>query len=137
MYGAFLLACYDPDSENFQTICKIGTGFSDEFLAQSYETLQPLEIENVRGDSEESLVEGALYASPVVPDDYAPSHVVLAAPPTGTAYVHHSLITLRIELIPGRQSTIDHEQSDEPGWEEDDCLLELDVQQRDGHGDQS
>jgi DNA ligase-1 len=46
------LACYDPDSENFQTICKIGTGFSDEFLASSYETLKPLEIESVRGDVE-------------------------------------------------------------------------------------
>lgn len=52
VYGAFLLACYDPDSENFQTICKIGTGFSDEFLASSYETLQPLEIQAVRGDVE-------------------------------------------------------------------------------------
>lgn len=52
VYGAFLLACYDPDSENFQTICKIGTGFSDEFLASSYETLKPLEIESVRGDVE-------------------------------------------------------------------------------------
>ena len=47
-----MLACYDPDSENFQTICKIGTGFSDEVLAQFYETLQPLEIESVRGDVE-------------------------------------------------------------------------------------
>lgn len=52
VYGAFLLACYDPDSEHFQTICKIGTGFSEEILTQFYELLQPLEIQAVRGDIE-------------------------------------------------------------------------------------
>lgn len=32
MYGAFLLACYDNKKDHFQTICKIGTGFSDDDL---------------------------------------------------------------------------------------------------------
>ena len=43
-YGAFLLACYDADAEEYQTICKIGTGFSDEMLQAHYETLKPLEL---------------------------------------------------------------------------------------------
>jgi DNA ligase-1 len=51
-YGAFLLACYDPDSENFQTICKIGTGFSEEQLKQFHGELNPLEIATARGDIE-------------------------------------------------------------------------------------
>lgn len=50
VYGAFLLACYDPDSEEYQTICKIGTGFSDEMLQSHYSELKPLELEKVRGD---------------------------------------------------------------------------------------
>ena len=50
VYGAFLLACYDAESEEFQTICKIGTGFSEEALAAHFAVLQPLEMDTARGD---------------------------------------------------------------------------------------
>ncbi|CAG8519262.1 16403_t:CDS:10 [Cetraspora pellucida] len=44
VYGTFLLACYDPDNEEYQTICKIGTGFSDVSLENHFKFLKEHEI---------------------------------------------------------------------------------------------
>eukprot|EP00941_MAST-03F_sp_MAST-3F-sp1_P002933 g2933.t1 len=41
VYGAFLLACYDADEEAYQSVCKLGTGFSDEVLAKLAKQLPP------------------------------------------------------------------------------------------------
>ncbi|KNZ51081.1 DNA ligase [Puccinia sorghi] len=44
VYGAFLLACYDGETESYQTICKLGTGFTEEELEWHYQKLRPLEL---------------------------------------------------------------------------------------------
>lgn len=45
VFGAFLLACFNPDTQNYETVCNIGTGFSDEMLAHLHEMLNPIIIE--------------------------------------------------------------------------------------------
>lgn len=40
-YGTLLLATYDEDNDTFPSICKVGTGFSDESLDQLYQILHP------------------------------------------------------------------------------------------------
>lgn len=44
VYGAFLLGIYDQSTESYQSICKIGTGFTDEVLESHYQKLKPLEL---------------------------------------------------------------------------------------------
>ena len=40
-YGTLLLATYDEDEDVFTSICKVGTGFTDEDLDQLYQMLNP------------------------------------------------------------------------------------------------
>lgn len=47
-YGGFLLGCYNQDTGEFETCCKIGTGFSDEMLQQLYERLKTTAIDGPR-----------------------------------------------------------------------------------------
>jgi DNA ligase-1 len=44
-FGSFLLACWNEDLECLQTVCKVGTGFSDENLEKIHTQLKELMIE--------------------------------------------------------------------------------------------
>lgn len=48
VYGAFLLACYNPHTEMYETVCNIGTGFSEAVLESLYAALSPLVIERAK-----------------------------------------------------------------------------------------
>lgn len=40
-YGALLMAAYDPEDEMYRTVCKLGSGFSDEVLAALPRQMRP------------------------------------------------------------------------------------------------
>jgi len=46
VYGAYLVAAYDQDGDMFRTVCKVGTGFTDEDLRNFHETLQQYRIDH-------------------------------------------------------------------------------------------
>lgn len=33
-YSPFLMACYDPDTEEYQSVCRVMSGFSDAFYKE-------------------------------------------------------------------------------------------------------
>jgi len=45
-YGALLMAAYDPETDMFYTVCKVGSGFTDEDLAKLPKLLEPYRIPN-------------------------------------------------------------------------------------------
>lgn len=44
-FGAFLLACYNSSKDTYETVCNIGTGFSEEILAELHQKLSAATIE--------------------------------------------------------------------------------------------
>lgn len=45
VYGAFLLAAYNANAQAYETICNIGTGFSEAILEEFHKELSPLTID--------------------------------------------------------------------------------------------
>ncbi|KAF2447557.1 ATP-dependent DNA ligase [Karstenula rhodostoma CBS 690.94] len=43
-YGAFLLACYNPGTEKYESVCNIGTGFSEAILETLHKQLSEIVI---------------------------------------------------------------------------------------------
>ncbi|MGI6471510.1 MAG: ATP-dependent DNA ligase [Candidatus Methanomethylophilaceae archaeon] len=55
-YGALLMAAYDEDTGTFGTVCKLGTGFDDEFLDRLPEMLEPYRNEKMPSSVEAKMI---------------------------------------------------------------------------------
>ena len=64
-YGALLMAAYDPVDEKFKTVCKVGTGFSDEVLEAMPERLDRYKSES-KPNNVDSLLEADIWFDPMV-----------------------------------------------------------------------
>ena len=64
VYGAYLMACYDPDRDEFQSCCKVGTGFKDEDLTRLTEQMKALVVESSRRPLNYNV------GDPLAPDDW-------------------------------------------------------------------
>ncbi|EXJ93037.1 DNA ligase 1 [Capronia epimyces CBS 606.96] len=47
-YGAFLLGAYNEDTQTFETVCNIGTGFSEAILEEFYKDLSEIVIDGAK-----------------------------------------------------------------------------------------
>jgi DNA ligase-1 len=64
-YGALLMAVYDPDEEIFRTVCKVGSGFTDEDLASFPELLDGERVED-KPRNVDSMLEAEVWFEPNV-----------------------------------------------------------------------
>ncbi|MEM2760004.1 MAG: ATP-dependent DNA ligase [Nitrososphaerales archaeon] len=76
-YGAYLLAAYDKDEDMFRSICKVGTGFTDEDLANFYSMLKQYMIphKHARVDSK---LEADVWFEPSVVIEIIASEITLS-----------------------------------------------------------
>ncbi|HYB92583.1 MAG TPA: ATP-dependent DNA ligase, partial [archaeon] len=64
-YGALLMAAYDPDSDTFKTVCKLGSGFTDEDLADMPKTFEQYTISH-RHARVDSRIEADVWFTPAI-----------------------------------------------------------------------
>jgi DNA ligase-1 len=77
-YGAFLLASYDPVNNDFRTVCKVGTGFSDENLIKFFNILIPIKIPN-KPNNVVSKIDADVWFNPQVVIEVMGSEITLSS----------------------------------------------------------
>ena len=76
-YGTLLLATYDGASDRFSSICKVGTGFTDEDLDRLYRTLSPRAVRK-RDRRVRSGMEADVWFAPEIVVEIVASEITLS-----------------------------------------------------------
>ncbi|MDG6918640.1 MAG: ATP-dependent DNA ligase [Nitrososphaerota archaeon] len=77
VYGAFLLAVYDKERDVFQSVSKVGTGFSDDDLKSFYEMLQPYKSAGKPANVDSKFIPDVWF-KPEVVIEIVPSEITLS-----------------------------------------------------------
>lgn len=64
-YGALLVAAYDPEEDMYRSVCKVGSGFTDENLAEMQGRLDDYRVDH-KPSNVDSLMEPDVWFDPVV-----------------------------------------------------------------------
>lgn len=77
IYGTLLLASYDEDADAFASVCKVGTGFTDEDLDRFHQMLQP-RVTIRRNPRVDSGIEAEVWFEPEVVIEVVASEITLS-----------------------------------------------------------
>jgi DNA ligase 1 len=72
VYGAYLMGCYNPESDEYQSVCKVGTGFKDTDLMAFTEKMK----EFIAGGGSGKRPTQYRAGDPLTPDDWFEPEVV-------------------------------------------------------------
>ena len=76
-YGALLMAAYDPETDTFKTVCKVGSGFTDEELAKLPEMFKPYIIKH-KHPRVDSKMEADIWFVPAIVMEIAGAEITLS-----------------------------------------------------------
>ena len=108
-YGTLLLSTYDSENDTFPSICKVGTGFTDESLDQLYQILSPT-VSIKKNSRVESDMDADVWFDPNLVIEIVASEITLS-PIHKTAYDvirKNSGIALRFPKFTGKIRTEKH-----------------------------
>jgi len=102
LYGAILASAYDIDSDTYPTVCKIGTGFTDEMLAEFKERLEKHKVEQ-KNPKVISDIEADVWFEPVEVIEVLGDEITLSPThPAGRKILKDGGLAIRFPRFTGR-----------------------------------
>ncbi len=102
LYGAILASAYDIDSDTYPTVCKIGTGFTDEMLVEFKERLDEHRVEQ-KNPKVISDIEADVWFEPVEVIEVLGDEITLSPThPAGRKILNDGGLAIRFPRFTGR-----------------------------------